>query len=293
MRKNKKYLLSSFDAIVFTDYIQHTLFEYRKNKKKPSFIFLSHGFAGRAYSYKKDLLDFDLNLISGKFSYNQLKERKLLSKQTSMIGYQKIDAIKSQTIKTIFNNKKPVVLYNPHFTPPFSSWHFYGLEVLDFFYKNSNYNLIFAPHINLFTFKGKEKKATIPDKFFNTENIYIDLGSIKSVDMTYTNQADIYLGDVSSQVYEFILKPRPCIFFNPRNIDYKKDSHYRFWKCGEVINTSKNLDKSLQNIEPNFNKFKKVQERINKENVYSEQNSTATQRAAKTINIYLSTLEDS
>ena len=39
--------------------------------------------------------------------------------------------------------------------------------------------------------------------------------------MTYTKQADIYLGDVSSQVYEFMLKPRPCIFFNPENINYK------------------------------------------------------------------------
>ena len=132
---------------------------HRKNQKKPRFIFLSHGFAGRAYSYKKDLLDFDLNLISGQFSYNQLKERKLLCKQTTVIGYQKIDALKSHNVKIIFNNKKPVVLYNPHFTPPFSSWHFYGLEVLDFFHKNPNYNLIFAPHINLFAFKGKEKKG--------------------------------------------------------------------------------------------------------------------------------------
>ena len=293
MKKNKKYLLSNFDALVFTDYIQHTLFKYRKNQKKPRFIFLSHGFAGRAYSYKKDLLDFDLNLISGQFSYNQLKERKLLCKQTTVIGYQKIDALKSHNVKIIFNNKKPVVLYNPHFTPPFSSWHFYGLEVLDFFHKNPNYNLIFAPHINLFAFKGKEKKETIPDKFFNSENIYIDLGSIRSVNMTYTKQADIYLGDVSSQVYEFMLKPRPCIFFNPENINYKKDSHYRFWRCGEVINTPKNLNKSLQNIKPNFNTFKKVQENINKENVYSGDKATATQRAAKTINTYLRNLENS
>ena len=62
MKKNKKYLLSNFDALVFTDYIQHTLFKYRKNQKKPRFIFLSHGFAGRAYSYKKDLLDFDFEI---------------------------------------------------------------------------------------------------------------------------------------------------------------------------------------------------------------------------------------
>lgn len=29
--------------------------------------------------------------------------------------------------------------------------------------------------------------------------------------MTYTPAADIYLGDVSSQSYEFLLDPRPCL----------------------------------------------------------------------------------
>ena len=290
MKKNKNYLLSSFDALVFTDYIHHTLYKYRKNKKKPSFIYLSHGHAGRAYSYKKDLLDFDLHLINGTFFYNQLKERGLLSKQNIMYGYPKMDAIKNQIKKTYFNNKNPVVLYNPHFTPPFSSWHHYGLEVLEFFYNNTDYNLIFAPHINLFAEKGKEKKEAIPKKFFEAKNIHIDLGSIESVNMTYPTQANIYLGDVSSQVYEFIITPRPCVFINSENISFKKDSNYRFWQCGEVINTVKKLDKALQNIKLNFQEFKPIQEHINQENIYSEEGSTATQRAVKAINTHLENL---
>ena len=291
MKKNKNYLLSSFDALVFTDYIHHTLYKYRKNEKKPSFIYFAHGLAGRAYAYKKDLLDFDLHLVTGIFFHNQLKKRGLLSKQNILCGYPKMDAIKNQIKKTYFNNKNPVVLYNPHFTPPFSSWHHHGLEVLEFFYNNTDYNLIFAPHINLFAEKGKEKKETIPKKFFEAKNIHIDLGSIESVNMTYPTQANIYLGDVSSQVYEFIITPRPCIFINSENISFKKDSNYRFWQCGEVINTVKTLDKALQNIKLNFQEFKPIQEHIKEENIYSEEGSTATQRAVKTINIHLDNLK--
>jgi hypothetical protein len=291
MKKNKNYLLSSFDALIFTDYIHHTLYKYRGNKKKPSFIKFPHGLAGRAYAFKKDLLDFDLHLISGEFFYNQLKERGLLSKQTIITGYQKIDAIKNQIKKTFFNNNKPVVLYNPHFTAPFSSWHRHGLEVLDFFYNNTGYNLIFAPHINLFADKGNEKKEAIPKKFFEAENIHIDLGSIESVNMTFITQANIYLGDVSSQIYEFIITPRPCIFINSENISFKEDSNYRFWQCCEVINTEKALDKALQNIKLNFQKFKTIQEHISQENIYSEEGSTATQIAVKAINTHLENLK--
>lgn len=292
MKKNKNYLLSSFDALVFTDYIHHTLYKYRENKTKPSFIYFAHGLAGRAYAYKKDLLDFDLHLITGTFFRNQLKKRGLLSKQNILCGYPKIDAIKNQIKKTYFNNKNPVVLYNPHFTPPLSSWHHHGLDILDFFYNNPNYNLIFAPHINLFADKGKERKEAIPKKYFEAKNIHIDLGSIESVNMTYTKQATIYLGDVSSQVYEFIITPRPCIFINSKNISFKKDSNYRFWQCGEVINTSKELNKALQNIEFNFKKFKPIQEHTKEENIYSEEGSTATQRAVKAINAHLDNLKE-
>ena len=40
--------------------------------------------------------------------------------------------------------------------------------------------------------------------------------------MAYTQRADIYLGDVSSQVYEFLLNPRPCVFLNPRRFDWRE-----------------------------------------------------------------------
>ena len=50
----------------------------------------------------------------------------------------------------------------------------------------------------------------MPKQLLRAPNLRFDPGSPASTDMTYTRAADIYLGDVSSQVYEFIAEPRPC-----------------------------------------------------------------------------------
>ena len=74
-----------------------------------------------------------------------------------------------------------------------------GLDVFDFFVENSNYNLIFAPHVVLFK-RFIRHKGFLPKKYYDTPNILIDTGSQASADMTYMLNSDIYLGDVSSQV---------------------------------------------------------------------------------------------
>src|SRR3546814_14679599 len=66
-------------------------------------------------------------------------------------------------------------------------------------------------------------------------NIHIDLGSAALTDMSYTNGADIYLGDVSSQIYEFLKSPRPCLFLNSHGIDPDRDPNFAHWQSGPVI----------------------------------------------------------
>ena len=57
--------------------------------------------------------------------------------------------------------------------------------------------------------------------------------------MTYMLAADIYLGDVSSQVYEFLLEPRPCIFLNGHNVPWQDNPYYSHWTLGQVIDDVK------------------------------------------------------
>ncbi|MCG2431379.1 CDP-glycerol glycerophosphotransferase family protein [Aequorivita xiaoshiensis] len=288
IKKHKKYILTNFDAIIFTDYYHKYLLKVREDRIKPKFIFLEHGTPGRAYAYNKDILDFDFHLQCGMFHNTSLKEMQLLNDEYKVTGYPKLDVVKLDKPEPIFTNNKPTVLYNPHFTPPLSSWHFMGLRILEFFYKLKDYNLIFAPHINLFNKVGGDDPAVIPQKYHTADNIHIDLGSDKSVNMTYTKAADIYIGDVSSQVYEFMTNPRPCIFLNPEGVDYKDDINYRFWQCGDVINSITELKEALKSSKENHQKtYKSIQEKITSENYYTEEGSTPSERAASAINEYL------
>jgi len=288
IKKHQNYILTNFDAVVFSDYYHHYLLRAREENPRPKFVKLFHGPPGRGYSYNKELLDFDFQILYSQFHSEQLKEKKVLVKNWTIAGYPKLDVIKFKDVKPLFSNERTTVLYNPHFEPALSSWHSMGLEILEFFFNSKKYNLIFAPHINLFNKLGGDDASRIPEKFFNAENIHIDLGSEKSVDMTYVNEADMYLGDVSSQVFEFIINPRPCVFLNSHKIKFKKDINYRFWHCGKVVNNAEKLPKALKKAPKRFDKkHRKIQEIMNLENFYFEKGSTASQRAAVAITEYL------
>jgi CDP-glycerol glycerophosphotransferase (TagB/SpsB family) len=117
--------------------------------------------------------------------------------------------------------------------------------VLDWFAGQDDFNLIFAPHIRLFQSASRKTRArlqaaAVPDK------ILVDPGSARSCDMTYTLAADIYLGDVSSQVYEFISTPRPCVFLDAHRTAWTHDPNFACWYFGEVVQTMPDLVQALR-----------------------------------------------
>jgi hypothetical protein len=63
--------------------------------------------------------------------------------------------------------------------------------------------------------------------------------------MTYTQAAAVYIGDISSQVYEFVRTPRPCIFLNLDRVDWRDDPAYSHWKLGQVIESLDELPAAL------------------------------------------------
>jgi CDP-glycerol glycerophosphotransferase (TagB/SpsB family) len=181
-----------------------------------------------------------------------MKKRLLDSKfatedKIEVIGYPKFDIIEQKPLpKPIFNNGKPTILYAPHFKKAESSWINFGIDVLDFFEHNTDYNLIFAPHILLYK-RGWRHGAKSLRSYETCENIYIDTGSDASIDMTYTRQADIYLGDMSSQVYEFLHTLKPCIFLNAHAVtNWENDETYLHWLMGDVIDTIDDLEPALK-----------------------------------------------
>ncbi|MSO73510.1 MAG: hypothetical protein EXQ84_07930 [Rhodospirillaceae bacterium] len=218
---------------------------------------IDHGAGDRSIGFQPSFVGNDLVLLPGaKQRQRFLQLGYLRPEQIAVVGYPKFDAVNlaAGRHRKFFADDKPVVLYNPHPEPRMSSWYDMGLNVLEYFAGSTDYNLIFAPHVMLFkrrlhaTLEGLAVRwrGDVPEKYRRCSNIRIDTGSAACLDMTYTLAADIYLGDVSSQIYEFLIEPRPCIFLNPRRAQWQDDPNYAFWHFGPVVSDIKRLDHALR-----------------------------------------------
>ena len=115
----------------------------------------------------------------------------------------------------------------------------------------------------------------------------MDLGSEKSSNMSYTLSADVYIGDVSSQVYEFIFKRRPCLFINSNKIEWTNDPNYLHWSLGKVLSDVSNLKNELKNIEETHQKFKQIQTELFQDTFDISNEISSSIRAANEINQFI------
>lgn len=207
--------------------------------RKPFLIHIPHGAGDRARGFEKRIRFFDHIIVAGRKDRRRMIEAGVASERNcSVSGYIKAAAISELRPATprLFANSRPVVLYNPHFNPHLSTWRKHGALLLEAFGRQDRFNLIFAPHIRLFEGAPAAVRARI-EGLAAPDRILIDLGSEKSTDMTYTRAADIYLGDVSSQVYEFLLQLRPCVFLSAGPVEWKDNPDFAHWRYGDVCST--------------------------------------------------------
>ena len=253
--RNNLELLGSYDVFVVpesTSMLLKTQFGLTHLK----FVLTHHGAGDRAVGEKETIRNFDFVLISGEKRKRRHKERGLISEGSyAVVGYPKFDFVSNDPVAVnLFKNDNLTVIYNPHFDPHLSSWYDMGSDVLQAFAETPDINLIFAPHIMMFErrlhtsleHKKIRLRKNLPEKFYKLPNIHIDLGSTRSVDMTYTRLADIYLGDVSSQIYEFLETRRPAIFLNSHNADWAGNPIYKYWSTGPVLNNVNGLIETVR-----------------------------------------------
>lgn len=237
IKRAKKYVMDA-DVVVTTSHGTKKMFQKYKIHN-PKLVIMKHGAGDREYSFDPAYGNYDLVLVGGAYHFQKMIEKEIVEpKKIKIIGYPKFDyPVESEQIKSdLFKNNNPVILYNPHWHPKYTSYNKYAHYILDFFKKNSNYNLIFAPHILLYHWRVRYR-YDVDFKKYASDNIHIDFGSTYSSDNTYTSIGDVYIGDVSSLVYEWIaLKPRPCIFLNSNGVSWEHDLYYRFWELGNVVN---------------------------------------------------------
>jgi CDP-glycerol glycerophosphotransferase (TagB/SpsB family) len=268
------------------------------------FIHVRHGAGDRAISFHPSFRNFDLLLLQGNKYLRKLRQSGGLDGNTyALIGYPKFDSIDiNQPRKNLFGNDNPTVFYNPHFAPGLSSWNAMGLGVLDYFAANPDLNLIFAPHVMLFKkwmhIRPKGWRVSIrrrvPKKYNQYKNILIDVDSPRLFDMTYTLNSDLYLADVSSQVVEFLVRPRPCVFLNPHHLNWRDKEEFASWRLGEVVENIADLGPALRRSLANPSKYEAAQ-KAHLDDTFDMSDQPSSMRAAQAIADFLegrSTEED-
>lgn len=249
-------------------------------------IHTRHGAGDRKGSFDERAREFDLTLVAGQKILDRLTERDLVSEgKIAVVGYPKFD-LADASPPPLFANARPTVLYNPHFDAKVSSWRSHGVAVLDWFAARRDYNLMFAPHVVLFE-RARRHRAQLPRRMRASNNLRVDLGSAASSDMTYTRAADIYLGDVSSQVYEFIARPRACVFLNAHAVRWEGDPHYAHWRFGPVIERVEQLDKALVSAQRDSARYEAAQREAFAYTFSREPGRSAAQRGADAVAEFL------
>ncbi len=278
--------LRSFDAIVVpertTTIIRHFL------GRNTRLIFTPHGAGDRAIMLDPRDRFFDFVLVAGNKSEQRLLEAGTITPGHYCVnGYVKMDFMKriAKTGPRLFDNDRPVVVYTPHFRTELSSWPRFGRDLIGAFSRQERYNLVVAPHMRLF--HGASQAArdeilslAVPGK------ILIDLDSPHLTDMTYTMGADIYVGDVSSQVYEFLLEPRPCIFLDAHDTDWRDNPDYRFWTLGDVASNVDDLMRAIDRAPERHSQYRNLQIEAFADSVGGDP-SGAAERGARAILEYL------
>lgn len=239
-------LFASVDMVVSTE---RTCLRTKANLKPgemPLYAYIPHGSGDRSVAYHPDIARFDQVFVSGQKVVDQLVAHGVKAERIEIVGYPKFESIDLSAKPDFFGNGRPTFVYNPHFDPHLSSWYDGGPALLRWFASDEGqaFNCIFAPHVMLFSkelhispeFKVARRRPDIPAEAMAAANILVDVDSPKLFDMTYMLGADAYIGDVSSQMYEFLARRRPAFYLDCRDApDSDDETWHMFWKTGPRV----------------------------------------------------------
>lgn len=172
-----------------------------------------------------------------------LVESGVRAERAFVTGYVKAGFRHRTPLARMLAEGRPTVLYTPHWQRYRSSWWDWGPEVVRWIAADGRWNLIFAPHQRL-PEKAEDVRA-VAAEVADLPHVHVDLDSFAMVDGSYTAAADIYLGDTSSQLCEFVARPRPAVFLNNHARDWENDPAYVLWRCGEVVDAVERVTDAL------------------------------------------------
>ena len=280
MRENARQL-RGYDAVVA---VENSAAALRHLGLEPTkLVYMPHGSGDRARSFLPRIAEFDLVLPSGRKNAERMLQRGLIRPGAyALTGYVKLEAVAAMRRASApqFGKQRPTLLYNPHAMSDLNSWDRFAAPLIDAVSESNAFNLIVAPHIKLFSRRPLREVSAWEARA--CDNVIVDLRSEHLLDMSYALAADIYVGDVSSQVYEFLSVPRPCVFLNAHGVAWRDDPHFSNWRLGEVVDDPAQLMPALRRAQERHGEFRALQVSAT-EDALGDVTPGASRRAANAI----------
>ena len=160
----------------------------------------------------------------------------------------------------LFAGDRPVLVYAPHWQRKRSSWWAWGEAIVAMLARQDRFDVILAPHQRLVETAPEVRRVLAG--VAHLPHVHVDLDGFAMVDGSYMGAADIYLGDTSSQVLEFLARPRPCVFLDAQGIDWRAADDRGFWAAGAVVDRLDDLPEALARAIPDHSGYVDAQRQI-------------------------------
>jgi hypothetical protein len=279
--------LERHDAVISLEDTAEILFGDRPRSARPARVLIVHGAGDRHVPSMPRRARFDLIIVQGEKMKRRFLDMGVARPgHITAPGYPKLDTSRRllDANAPLFADHRPIVLYNPHKVRGLQSWDRFIEPMLSAFAAQDDYNLIVAPHVKMFRRRSERRRARWRAR--STPHILIDPGSDRSVDNSYTTAAAVYVGAVSSQVYDFLATPRPCVFLNAHRVDWHRDPHFRFWELGDVIEDPADLLQAVRDAPARHHLYIERQRELTARSL-GDTSPGAAQRAATDILAFL------
>ncbi len=221
------------------------------------FVKTSHGVGSMSARDDRRRRAATLMLVPSALERATYLTRGFAAERVRATGYVKAGFAHRTPARDLFAQAKPVVVYAPHWQRKRSSWWDWGREVVAMLAAQDRFNVILAPHQRLV--ETEPGVRAVMHAVAGLPNMHVDTESFAMVDGSYMAAADLYLGDTSSQVVEYLATPRPCIFLNPQGIHWRATDDHDFWECGDVIDRIDALPIALASAEARHGVYRERQ----------------------------------
>jgi len=246
----------------------------------PRFIFTVHGAGPLNYNPDGRLkCAYRVLVPSGLHTVEHLANG-ILAERIVETGYAKASFAPSLKRTDLFGNERPVLLYAPHWQRHRSSWWDWGREIVRLLAMQDRFNVILAPHQRLFE-RDPGARAVL-EEVRALPHVHADDGSFAMVDGSYTAMADMYLGDSSSQIVEFLARPRPCVLLQSPGMAWRTADQGGYQRCGETVDRIDRLWSAIEDAAGRHADYRAFQEDFARQ-ALGDTSAEAPLRAAREI----------